>query len=262
MTNFYRLILLAITAILLSFIPLRAAQPVQTLPTGTLLPVMLSNNLDSDKSKPGEKISAKLKQDVPLPDRGIVKAGAEITGHIVAAKRGGNGSTASVVFVLDQIRLDGSEHPITTGLRALASMMAIADARKPINSVALDGSSAWDYNTRQVGGDVVFGRKDVRSEAGVVGMSPEPGWVIGVPLANPDAGCEAPDNKNLQAFWLFSTSACGVYGEENESLQISRHPSDSTAGQITLVDPKRILVRSGGGLLLIVLPQPAVQTVK
>ncbi len=260
MNNSFRLKTMCVAAVLLAALRGYAAEPVQTLPPGTLLPVMLNSNLDSDKSKPGEKISAKLKQDVPLPDRGIVKAGTEITGHVVAAKRGGEGSTARVVFVLDHIRMNGSEYPLTTGLRALASMMAISEARKPINSVALDGSSPWDYNTRQVGGDIVFGRKDVRSEAGVVGMSPEPGWVVGIPRANPDAGCDAPENKNLQAFWLFSTSACGVYGDDD--LQISRHPSDSTAGQITLLDPKRVLVRGGGGLLLVVLPQAVPQTVR
>lgn len=260
MMNSFRLKSISIVALLLAALQLYAAEPVQTLPLGTFLPVMLNTTLDSNKSKPGEKISARLKQDVPLPDRGVLKEGTELSGHIVAAKRGGDGSTAEVVFVMDRVRINGKQLPITTGLRALAAMMAIAEAREPINAVALDNSSLWDYNTRQVGGDIVYGRKDVRSQEGSVGMSPEPGWVIGIPRANPDAGCSAPDNKNIQAFWLFSTNACGVYGDD--SLQISLHPSDSSAGQITLLDPKRVLVRSGSGLLLVTQAQPATQTVK
>lgn len=257
MTKFSSLVL-SFAGILLALLPLRGAEPVQTLPIGTLLPVMLGSTLDSDKSKPGEKISAKLKQDVDAPDRGVVKAGTEITGHIVSAKRAGGGGNAQVVFVFDHIRINGKESPITTGARALASMMAVAEARQPINSVAMDSSSNWDYNTRQIGGDVVFGRKDVRSEQGVVGMSPEPGWVVGVPRGNPESGCAAPDNKDLQAFWLFSTNACGVYGDED--LHVSQQPAQN--GQITLSSPKRVLLRGGGGLLLTVQPQSAVQTVK
>lgn len=261
MTKFSSFVVILCAAVSISVISLRAAQPVQPLPVGTLLPVMLSNNLDSDKSKLGEKISAKLKQDVSVPGGVTIKSGTEITGHIVSVKRGGNGLNGKLVFVLDHIRVDGKDTSITTDVRALASMAEIFQARQPINSVAMDGSSTWDYNTRQIGGDVVFGRKDVRSNEGVVGMSPEPGWVVGIPLGNPDAGCPPPENKNLQAFWLFSTSACGVY-PDSEDLQISRLPADSKDGEITLTSSKRVLVRSGAGLLLTVLPQPAVQSVQ
>jgi len=249
-------------AVLSALMPLRAAQPVQILPVGTFLPVMLNSNLDTDKSKVGQKIDAKLKQDVSLPDGKTLKSGSELFGRIVALSPSYQGKQARLVFDFDQIKIDGKLYPITTSLRAAASMMAIFQARQPINSVAMDASSNWDYNTRQVGGDVVFGRKDVRSEAGTVGMSPEPGWVVGAPRANPDAGCPATDNKSLQAFWLFSTGACGVYGDDDADMQISRQPSDTKDGQITLVAPKRVLLRSGGGLLLVVQGQPATQTVQ
>jgi len=259
--SFLRVVLSSFV-VLLVLLPLRGAQPVQPLPIGTYLPVMLGTNLDSNKSKPGEKISAKVKQDVSIPDGGKVKAGSELTGHIVTVIRGAEGTNGKVVIVFDRIRWNGKEQPITTELRALASMMEVFQARQPINSVALDGSSLWDYNTRQVGGDVVFGRKDVRNDAGVVGMSPEPGWVIGIPLGNPEAGCPPPENKTMQSFWVFSTSACGVYGGEDDPLQISRKPDDNKDGHITLTAPKRVLVRSGAGLLLTVLPQAAMQKVQ
>ncbi len=262
MTKICRLALPSITAILLALVPLRAAEPVQIFPLGTLLPLMLNDNLDSDKSKPEQKLTAKLKQDVTLPDGTTVKQGSEVFGHIVSVNGKNGTAPARVVFVFDRIRVDKRDYPITVGARAMASMMAIYEARQPINSVAMDGSSPWDYNTRQVGGDIVYGRKGVRSEAGVVGMSPEPGWVVGVPLGNPDAGCPPPENRGPQSFWLFSTSACGVYGDGDEDMQISRKPDDNKNGEITLTAPNRVLVRGGAGLLLTVLPQPAVQNVK
>ncbi len=262
MTNLSKLVVLALAALWFALVPLHAAQPVQALPPGTLLPVMLNSTLDSNKSKPGEKLTAKLKQDVTLPDGTTVKDGSELFGHVVSVSRSAGGVNARVVLVFDQIKMNGKEYPITVGARAAASMMAIYQARQPINAVAQDASSVWDYNTRQVGGDVVFGRKDVRSGDGVVGMAPEPGWVVGLPRGNPDAGCPPPDNKNLQSFWLFSTSACGVYGDDDADMEISRKPQDNNNGQITLTAPKHVLLRNGGGLLLTVLPQAAVQSVQ
>jgi hypothetical protein len=248
--------------VLVTLAPLRAAQPVQALPVGTFLPVALNSSIDSDKDKPGQRLDAKLKQNLSLTDGTIVKSGTELFGHIVSVSRGSGSTRARVVLVFDNIKMNGREYPITTSLRAAASMMAIFQARQPINSVAMDASSSWDYNTRQVGGDVVFGRKDVRSGDGVVAMSPEPGTVVGVPRANPDAGCPASDNKNLQSFWVFSTNACGVYGDDNADMDVSRKPDDTKDGHITLTAAKRVLLRGGGGLLLVVEPQPAAQTVQ
>ena len=223
---------------------------------GTLLPVMLNSGLNSDKSKPGQKITAKLKQDVPLPDHGVIKAGAEVSGRIVSVTRGSATAPAKLVFVADRLQAKGSDYPITTGLRALASMAAVFQARQPINGSSPDTVSVWEWNTRQIGGEIVFGgQRKVESLAGVVGTMVEPGWVVAVARPNLEAGCPASDNKDLQALWLFSTDACGVYGAEG--LQISREPADNSDGHITLTAPTRIEVRDGAGLLLIVQPQAA-----
>src|SRR5215468_2227481 len=98
MTKFLRTVV-SLTAIFLTLIPLRGAEPVQILPVGTFLPVMLNNTLDSDKSKPGEKLTARLKQDVSLQDGSTVKAGTELFGHVVSASRGSATGGSRVVFV-------------------------------------------------------------------------------------------------------------------------------------------------------------------
>jgi len=252
----------AALAILFPSLVLRAAQPTQVLPVGTFLPVMLNSTIDTDKSKAGEKLTAKLKQDISLSNGSTVKSGAELFGHVVSVARSNQGKPARIVLVFDGIKMNGKQYLLTTSLRAAATMMAIFQARQPINSVAMDAGSAWDYNTRQVGGDIVYARKDVRSESGSVGMSPEPGWVIAIPRANPDAGCPAGDSKEMQAFWLFSTSACGVYGDDDANMQISRTPDDTKDGHITLTAPKRVQLRNGSGLLLVVGAQPAVQNMQ
>lgn len=251
MTRVSQRILLCLGVLLLAATALSAQQ----LPAGTLLPVMLDKTLDSDKSKPGEQITSKLKQDVPLPDGGQIKSGAEVLGKIVSVSRASGNVPAKIVIVLNQLRAEGRETPISTSLRAVASMQAVFDARQPLNGGSEQGSSVWDWTTRQVGGDLVFrGQKLVKSRAGNVGTMPQPGWVLGVPRANPESGCAASDNNAIQAFWIFSTDACGVYGMKD--VQISRTPADSGSGQITLLSPTRIQVRNGGGLLLMVQAPP------
>ena len=54
----------------------------EAIPTGTVLPAQLKSSLDSRKSKPGQVITARLMQDVPLPAGGKIPAGAKVTGHI------------------------------------------------------------------------------------------------------------------------------------------------------------------------------------
>ena len=53
------------------------------IPAGTALPVALNSTLDAKKDKPGEKIEARLMQDVPLPAGGKIKSGSQVIGHIV-----------------------------------------------------------------------------------------------------------------------------------------------------------------------------------
>jgi hypothetical protein len=220
----------------------------QQIPSGTILPAMLDNTLDSDKSKPSESVSAKLMQDVPLPNGGKIKRGSKVLGHVIAVSSASSAHGASITVQFDHIDIDKRLVPISVGLRALASMEAVATARQPANPNSGLGTTAWDANMLQIGGQVAFnGQRIVKSQKGqVVGKVVEPGAILGVPMANPQRGCLAPvDNTTAQAFWLFSTDACGVYGEEDMTIA-----ADSTPGQIVLKSPKRITTRSGSGWLL------------
>ncbi len=118
----------------------------QQIPSGTLLPTMLDNTLDSDKSKPGDEISAKLRQDVPLPDGGKIKRGSKVLGHVATVVPASSGRPGKIAVQFDHIEFDKREVPITTNLRALASMRAVSTAQEPVNPNGGNGTSSWDWN--------------------------------------------------------------------------------------------------------------------
>ena len=223
----------------------------QQIPAGTLLPVMLDNTIDTNKSKPGEQISAKLRQEVRLPEGAKIKRDSKVLGHVVAASRASSGHGASLTVQFDHIEIEKQGVPISVGLRALASMELVAQAKQPANGDIGYGTTSWDLNMSQIGGQIAYnGARIVKSPTGqVVGRVVEPGAVMGVPMANPERGCAGPGgNTSEQAFWVFSTDACGVYGDGN--LTAASGISGATTGQIALSSPKQITVRGGSGWLL------------
>jgi hypothetical protein len=57
----------------------------QDIPAGTVLPVMLNPPLDARHSQPGQKITGRIKQDVPIPDGTSIPRNSTIVGSVVSA---------------------------------------------------------------------------------------------------------------------------------------------------------------------------------
>lgn len=223
----------------------------QQIPAGTLLPVMFDSTLDTDKSKPGEEISAKLQQEVPLPDGGKIKRDSKVLGHVVAVSPASGDQPAKISVQFDKIEIDKETVPVSLGLRALASMQLVAQAKKPPNSESGYGTTAWDLNMSLIGGQISYnGAKIVKAPNGqVVGKVPQPGAVLAIPMANPERGCSGPtSNTTEQAFWLFSTDACGIYDEKD--LTFVNGIGGASPGQIVLKSPDKVEVSGGSGWLL------------
>ncbi len=153
----------------------------QQLPVGTLLPVALGNTIDADKVRAGQRISAALGQYIETDGRRLPRR-TQVNGHIVQAQPGSASSPSRVTLVFDSIRIAGRDVPITTSLRAMASMHAVFDAQLPTNLVNDYGSSIRDWNTLQVGGQAVYrGDGTVMQGAEVVGKATVIGEVFGEP---------------------------------------------------------------------------------
>ena len=133
-----------------------AASSAQTIPDGTVLPVMLSPTLDARHSKPGQKITGRIKQDVPLPGGSSIPRNSTIVGQVVSATPTASGSPSRLAIKFDSVSVKGRQIPITAHLRALASMSEVFEARMPTNALDDYGTSPSDWNTVQVGGAGVF----------------------------------------------------------------------------------------------------------
>jgi hypothetical protein len=221
-----------------------------TIPAGTILPVALNSSLNSRKVKPGQVITARVMQDVPLSPGSTIHAGAKVIGRVIDVKPANGGSGAQVSFRFDTLVASKRRIPIITNLRALASMMAVEAAQLP-ESGPDRGTSQNAWTTDQIGGEVVYrGGGPVADGLRSVG-EPTYGGVLVHVSAKPGSPCrgEIEGNDRLQALWVFSSDACGVY--EFADLAIVHAGRTDPVGEITLASNKgEVNVRAGGGMLL------------
>ncbi len=226
------------------------------IPPGTILPVSLTTSLNSRKLKPGQEIRARVMQDVPLSPQPTIRAGAKVLGHVVDVRPPNGGSDAQVSLRFDTLMISMRRIPITTNLRALASMMAVEQAQLPENGPDR-GTSENAWTTDQIGGEVVYrGGGPVANGLQVVG-EPAPNGVLVHVSSKPGTQCrgEVEGNDRLQALWVFSSDACGIYDLEN--LKIIHAGRNDPVGEITLASDKgNINVRAGSGMLLRIISAP------
>ncbi len=216
----------------------------QEIPAGTVLPVMLNSTLDARRSKPGDKISGKIMQDVPLPDGARIPKGSTVWGNVISADAPTATSPARLALSFSRVKVGQREIPIAVHLRALASPYQVFEAKLPTNAIDDYGTSTSDWNTIQIGGAGVYrGSGEVVQGDTLVGRTTDYGAVTAKLMAAPQAGCKN-DSKREQALWLFSPWSCGVEGYSE--LKILR-PGN---GVIELQSPGNIHIAGGSGWLL------------
>jgi hypothetical protein len=221
-----------------------------TIPAGTIVPVALNSSLNSRKVKPGQVITARVMQDVPLSPGSTIHAGAKVLGRVIDVKPANGGTGAQVSFRFDTLVVSKRRLPIITNLRALASMMAVEAAQLP-ESGPDRGTSQNAWTTDQIGGEVVYrGGGPVADGLRSVG-EPTYGGVLVHVSAKPGSPCrgEIEGNDRLQALWVFSSDACGVY--DFADLAIVHAGRTDPVGEITLASDKgEVNIRAGSGMLL------------
>lgn len=216
------------------------------LPAGTILPVTLSKSINASKAGPGMEIRAKVMQDIPGTS---IRRGAGVIGHVVKVNSSGAGQ-ASLEISFDSVKSHGRQIPIKVDLRALASFVAVEQAKIP-EEMSSRGLNEQTWTTEQIGGDQVYrGGGPVAEGATVVGR-PTAYGVLDVPQSQAGRPCgeTVDDTSQPQAFWLFSADACGVYGYSH--LRIERSGRTEPVGTIKLAsDRGKLILYGGSGMLL------------
>lgn len=219
------------------------------IPAGTILPVRLNSSLRSNKARTGEQISARVMQDVPLPRGRKIHAGAKLIGHVVSSRPAVNGMMSDLSFRFDTLAMGKQRVAITTNLRALASMMDVEDAQVP--PTGPDRGTPWVWETRNlIGGEVAYGEGPVARGTDIVGLALASGVLIPV-RPNAVAGCrgEVAGHANVQALWVFSSDACGLY--DLPKLTLAHAGRTDPVGLIKLLSDKgNVKVPGGSGMLL------------
>jgi hypothetical protein len=220
------------------------------IPVGTILPVQLNSSLRSHEARAGEQLSARVMQDVPLPAGRRIHSGAKVIGHVVSARPADNGTAGEISLRFDTLKIGKRHIPMTTNLRALATMMDVSEAQIP-ESGPDRGTSENEWTTDQIGGEVVYRGGVVAHGSNIVGNSVLGSGVLVHVAAKLDRKCrdEVDGNDQLQALWVFSSDACGLYDLPN--LSLTHAGRTDPVGQITLRSNKgNIKIRAGSGMLL------------
>jgi len=218
-----------------------------TIPPGTILPVQLNSSLRSSKAQPGQAISARLMQDVPLGSSKI-RAGAKVIGLVIAVQAAGDKGGGQISLRFDAVVTRHRRIPLVTNLRALASMMDVSEAQVP-ESGPDRGTAEFCWTTDQIG-DEYRSAGVLAHGSTVVGRSVANG-ALARPASKPGTSCRGTvdGNDQPQALWVFSSDACGLYDLPNVVLVHAGRTRP--VGEITLAASKGdVNIRAGGGLLL------------
>jgi hypothetical protein len=221
------------------------------IPAGTILPVKIDHGFASKNATTGQPITARVMQDVPLPDGRKIPAGAKVIGTVLSVSPAGSGTGGRVAARFDQLEVRHRRIPIVTGLRALASFMEVNYAGVPQTTTGFGTPYVW-ATTRQIGGDEKYGMGSVVTDqdSRTVGIGLDGGVLVHV-RAKPGTKCRGPldGEDHLQALWVFSSDAYGVHGMLGTT--ISHAGRTEPVGEFELSAEKgEVKVRNGSGALL------------
>ncbi len=100
------------------------AAPVITLPSGTVLPLELQDDIGTRDTKKGEKIQLRVVSDVDDGNQVVLPAGSTVNATVIKVKKPGSGGSAGRITIeFNEVVLpDGTVLPLTAELRSAAGL--------------------------------------------------------------------------------------------------------------------------------------------
>jgi len=224
--------------------PTKSETPAITVPlsAGTAINASLVAAIDSEKSKPGDPVSAVVTEPVVYQRSVLIPKGSKIVGRVV--RTGADGEESSAVFVeFDRVILkNGQEALLNAGIQALAAPNAAPTI-----------PSRKEYEESWIAGNV-------RSETPVAPANT--GQVV-VPstYTTPRRSAAVPDlpseriEGGLDRQGKFTPDSKGAFGEPQ--LRIFTPVSEGSHGTVLVGHKKGVRLESGSHLLIVVQPPPA-----
>ena len=203
----------------------------EQIPVGTVIPIVLDRALDSRSSKPGQRFVASVAQEVPLPDKHVIRVGSKIFGEVTETENIPGQAKLGLRF--DRLEFGKDQIAIGTKLRALASSLDVNSAKAMYADS--ERNIAATATTNQIGGTSAVFRAAgaVENENGEKIGTPVYGGVLAVVTNQRGSKCESiPLAETPQAVWLFSPEVCGVYGFRDIQFE---NGIDSKSGEILLL---------------------------
>jgi hypothetical protein len=216
--------------------------PAITVPlsAGTAINASLIEAIDSEKSKPGDPVSALVTESVVYQRSVLVPKGSRIVGRVV--RTGADGEESSAVFVeFDRVILkNGQEALLNAGIQALAAPTAAPTI-----------PSRKDYEESWIAGTVAH-EPVVPAKPGTVVVpstytTPRRSAVPDLPAQKIEGGLDRQGK--------FTPDSKGAFGEPN--LRIFTPVSEGSHGTVLLGHKKSLRLESGTHLLIVVQPPTA-----
>ncbi len=229
--------------------PTQAPAPViAPLGVGTAFNAVLTEGLDTRKTKAGDSVIAEAAEDVSYQRCMIFPKGTQIVGHVVRATSAGRGRAGSAIFVqFDKAILkDGQEVILNAGIQALAIS---AVAPMPSEASKNENSAPQAVPVEDGSGGSAQG-----SDAQVVStLYQTPHSTLRTPLAAPLAS-----EGEFTSDGLFSPESKGAFGRPD--LKVYTPTSQGSHGTVLVSSKKNMHLDSGTRLLLVVQPPPTAES--
>lgn len=249
----FLLILLGATAQLVCWAVASGVESFSSIPVGTVLPIRLDKPISVKDAQPDQSIEASVMQDVPLPG-GKIPMKTKAMGTVISVVKDADGTGAKLTFKFTHLEDKKERVPIVTYLRAIAGFLSVRSSQ--MSNTGVDSGTPMGWGTTVlIGGDVRYGDGGkVTHGKETVGKGVNGGVLVHI-RANPALGCEGPDAADaLQALWVFSSDACGVYGMKG--VKIAHAGKGAPVGEITLQFAKDDMrLEPGTGILLRIAPK-------
>ena len=227
----------------------QASQPTLSLPPGTAIPITFTQALDGAKLKLGDTVTTKTDQVIIGSNGERIPRGSKLLGSVIEVqpqKTSTDRAELAIKFETLSFR-DQSLH-IHVALRAMASFVIVSSSTSP----AADYGSLDSDLYRHVGGDYFFPYQPVYSnDWAEVGKSGRDGVFVklqNVQLSNSRDHVVCDGTDTLQSVGVFASSACGVYGLPDITIEAS---GTDVSGAIKFLSTKRnVKIASGSAALL------------